>query len=106
MVAAVLFILGSTLAGAAGASPAEAPTPLASPDAETWRTGVLALSAALSVGICVLGASHAVARVGSAAMGSAAERPELLIRTLLFVALAEGLAVLGFAIAMLLVQKI
>lgn len=76
------------------------------PDSTTWRTVGLAVAAALAVGISVLGAGYAVARVGSAALGAAAERPELLIRSLLFVALAEGLAVLGFAIAMILAQKI
>ena len=39
-------------------------------------------------------------------MGAAAEKPELLTRSLLFVALAEGLAVLGFVIAMMLLGKI
>lgn len=65
-----------------------------------------ALAAALTITVSVLGASHAVGRIGSAAMGAAAEKPELLTKSLLFVALAEGLAVLGFAIAMMLLQKI
>jgi len=47
-----------------------------------------------------------VGRIGSAAVGALAEKPELLPKTILFVALAEGLAVLGFAIAMILLQKI
>jgi V/A-type H+-transporting ATPase subunit K len=38
-------------------------------------------------------------------LGAAAEKPELLTRSILFVALAEGLAVLGFALAMMLIQK-
>ena len=56
--------------------------------------------------LSVLGAGYAVGRIGSAALGAAAEKPELLTRSILFVALAEGLAVLGFAIAMMLLQKI
>jgi V/A-type H+-transporting ATPase subunit K len=66
----------------------------------------LGLAAAFAIAISVLGAGYAVGRIGSAAMGAAAEKPELLTRSLLFVALAEGLAVLGFAIAMMLLQKI
>ena len=66
--------------------------------AVTW-SGVVAV--AVAVGI--LGAGYAVGKIGSAALGAAAEKPELLIRSLLFVALAEGLAVLGFAIAMMLI---
>jgi V/A-type H+-transporting ATPase subunit K len=46
-----------------------------------------------------------VGKIGSAAIGAAAEKPELLVRSLLFVALAEGLAILGFVVAMMLVAK-
>lgn len=66
----------------------------------------LGAAAAFAIAISVLGAGYAVGRIGSAALGAAAEKPELLTRSILFVALAEGLAVLGFAIAMMLVQKI
>jgi V/A-type H+-transporting ATPase subunit K len=69
-------------------------------------TIALAAAAALTMAASVLGAGYAVARVGSAALGAAAEKPELITRSILFVALAEGLAVLGFAIAIMLVQKI
>jgi V/A-type H+-transporting ATPase subunit K len=71
-----------------------------------YRTVGLGAAAAFAVAISILGAGHAVGRIGSAAMGAAAEKPELLTRSILFVALAEGLAILGFAIAMMLVQKI
>jgi len=65
----------------------------------------LGVAAAFAIGISVCGAGYAVGRIGSAAIGAAAEKPELLTRSLLFVALAEGLAVLGFVIAIMLVQK-
>ena len=73
---------------------------------DIFRVVGLASAAALAVSFSVLGASYAVGRIGAAALGAAAEKPELLPRSLLFVALAEGLAVLGFALAMVLVQKI
>jgi V/A-type H+-transporting ATPase subunit K len=71
-----------------------------------YRTVGLGAAAAFAVAIGILGAGHAVGRIGAAALGAAAEKPELLTRSILFVALAEGLAILGFAIAMMLVQKI
>lgn len=74
--------------------------------ASVYKTVALAASAAVAVAVSVLGAGYAVARIGAAALGAAAEKPELLTRSILFVALAEGLAVLGFAIAMMLLQKI
>ena len=70
------------------------------------ETIALAIAACLTMAISVLGAGAAVGRIGSAALGAAAEKPDLLTRSILFVALAEGLAVLGFAIAIMLVQKI
>lgn len=73
--------------------------------AGVYKTVGVGAAAALAISLTVLGAAWAVGRIGSAAMGAAAEKPELLIRSILFVALAEGLAVLGFAIAMMLLQK-
>lgn len=70
-----------------------------------YRTVGLGLAAALSVGMSILGAGIAVGRIGSAAVGAIAEKPELLPRAILFVALGEGLAILGFAFAMMLLQK-
>jgi len=74
--------------------------------ASVYRTVGLGAAAAFAIAMSVLGAGYAVGRVGAAALGAAAEKPELLTRSIIFVALAEGLAVLGFAIAMMLVQKI
>jgi V/A-type H+-transporting ATPase subunit K len=67
---------------------------------------VLSLAAALAAGLGCLAAGYAVARVGSAAFGAAAERPELLMRSLIFVALGEGIAIFGLLIAILLVLKL
>jgi V/A-type H+-transporting ATPase subunit K len=79
----------------------------AAADASTAvRTVGLGAAAAFAIAVSVLGAGYAVGRIGAAALGAAAEKPELLTRSILFVALAEGLAVLGFAIAMMLLQKI
>ena len=72
---------------------------------DVYQTIGLGAAAAFAVGVSIIGAGYAVAKIGSAALGAAVEKPELLIRSLLFVALAEGLAVLGFAIAMMLIQK-
>ncbi len=73
---------------------------------DVYRKIGLGAAAAFAISMCVFGAGYAVARIGSAAIGAAAEKPELLNRSLVFVALAEGLAVLGFVIAIMLVQKI
>jgi V/A-type H+-transporting ATPase subunit K len=74
--------------------------------ADPYRSIGLALAAALAAGISIAGAGYAVAKVGSAALGAITEKPELFGRTVLFIGLAEGLAVLGFAIAILLWLKL
>jgi V/A-type H+-transporting ATPase subunit K len=99
--------LAGTLLLASTAMAAEmVPTGAEDERAAVFRAIGLGVSAAFAIAFSVMGAAYAVARIGSAALGAAAEKPELLIRSLLFVALAEGLAVLGFAIAMMLIQKI
>jgi len=74
--------------------------------ASVYKAIGLGVAAAFAIAVSILGAGYAVGRIGSAAMGALVEKPELLPRAILFVALAEGLAVLGFAIAMMLLQKI
>lgn len=102
-VALVASVLGlAAMAGTTDTPPAGAQIEPPS----VYRTVGLGAAAALAVAISILGAGYAVGRIGSAALGAAAEKPELLTRSILLVALAEGLAVLGFVIAMMLVQKI
>ncbi len=64
----------------------------------------------VSAAICVLGATigagYAVAHVGAAALGAASEKPEILGRALIFVGLAEGIAIYGLVIAIMLLGKI
>ena len=95
------LLLGGAAWAAAGGTDARTEEP-----ASAAKAIGLAAAAAFAVAGGILGAGYAVGRIGAAALGAAAEKPELLIRSLIFVALAEGLAVLGFAIAMMLLQKI
>ncbi len=100
----VLLAVGLLLAASALA--AETPAGGATvAKGDVYQSIGLAAAAAFAVAVSILGAGYAVGKIGSAALGAAVEKPELLIRSLLFVALAEGLAVLGFAIAMMLIQK-
>lgn len=64
------------------------------------------LAAALATGLSSLGAGIAVASVGSAAIGALAEKPELLGRALIMVGLAEGIAIYGLIISILILNKI
>ena len=64
------------------------------------------LAAALSTGLSTIAAGIAVAIVGSAAMGAVAERPEVMGRSIIFVGLAEGIAIYGLIISIMILGKI
>jgi V/A-type H+-transporting ATPase subunit K len=64
------------------------------------------VAAALATGLSALGAGIAVAGVGSAAIGALAEKPDLLGRALIMVGLAEGIAIYGLIISILILNRI
>lgn len=76
--------------------PAAAASPL-SPEVMKWGF----IAAALVTGISAIGAAYAVAVVGAAAMGAVAEKPETAGRALVFVGLAEGIAIYGLIVAIM-----
>ena len=59
------------------------------------------LGAAIAVSVGSIAGGVAVAVVGAAALGAVTERPELKGMALVFVGLAEGIAIYGVAIAVL-----
>jgi V/A-type H+/Na+-transporting ATPase subunit K len=61
--------------------------------------GLIAIGAGLAIGLAALATGLAQARIGSAAVGAIAEKPELAGRAILLVALPETLVILGFAVA-------
>jgi V/A-type H+-transporting ATPase subunit K len=83
-----------------GAATAQAGGEMAGP---RWD---LSVAIAVSIAVPCLAAGYAVGRVGAAALGAASEKPELLTRSLLFVALAEGIAIYGLLVAVLLYRKL
>jgi len=69
---------------------------------EPIETVAFALGAALTTGLACIAAGMAVGKVGAAALGAVSERPEILGRTLIFVGLAEGIAIYGLIVSILL----
>jgi V/A-type H+/Na+-transporting ATPase subunit K len=107
--ATILLSLALIIAGAAlflmASLPAQAQTQataaLSSPDVLRWAF----IAAALAAGLSTLAAGYAVAVVGSAAVGALAEKPELLGRVLILVGLAEGIAIYGLIVAILILNR-
>lgn len=64
------------------------------------------IAAALSTGLAAIGAGIAVAAVGSSALGAVSEDPEILGKTLIFVGLAEGIAIYGLIISIMILGKL
>jgi len=107
--AVTLTLVTACLAGVAtwfllGAIPAFAAGPGMPLDPGIWRWGMVAAAAA--TGLSALGAAYAVAVVGSAAVGALAEKPELFGRLLIFVGLAEGIAIYGLIVAILILNRL
>ena len=63
-------------------------------------------AAAFSTAIGCIGAGVAVAYVGSAALGAVGEKPELAARALIYVGLAEGIAIYGLIISIMILTKL
>jgi len=64
------------------------------------------LAAALVTGLAALGAAYAVAVVGAAAVGALTEKPELFGRVIILVGLAEGIAIYGVIISVLILNRL
>ncbi|MGD2064034.1 MAG: ATP synthase subunit C [Nitrospirota bacterium] len=73
-------------------------------DPMVWKWGLMA--AAVATGVSTLAAAYAVATVGSAAVGALAEKPELFGRLLVLVGLAEGIAIYGLIISILIINRL
>ncbi len=67
--------------------------------------GGIAIGSGLAIGLSALGAGLSQGAMGSAAIGAAAERPEMEKNALVYIVLPEVLAVFGFLVAILLWLK-
>lgn len=67
----------------------------------TLGDGFKYLAAALSTGLATIGTGVAVGSTGSSAIGAVSEDPTILGKTLIFVGMAEGIAIYGMIISIL-----
>jgi V/A-type H+/Na+-transporting ATPase subunit K len=108
--AIALALLGATLVGLAATV-----LLLWAPDARAAAAAVVPgvldaswvfIGAALATGMSSVGAGLAVAKVGTAAVGALAEKPELFGRLLIFIGLAEGIAIYGLIVSILMLNRL
>ena len=107
VMAGVLALLPTALnAGPAAASGGVSPAAVATAASTSGGAGGSALiAAAIAVAGSSIGAAFAVAYTGSAALAAMSERPEIFGRAMVVVGLAEGIAIYGLIIAIILIGK-
>ncbi len=92
-----------TMAGSTGAPTAD---PVAAPaSSSTGAGGPALIAAAIAVAGSSLGAAIAVAYTGAAALAAISERPELFGRAMVIVGLAEGIAIYGLIVSIILIGR-
>jgi V/A-type H+-transporting ATPase subunit K len=94
--------LSAVPAAATGGAPALA---AAAADTPAGAGGSALIAAAIAVAGSSIGAAFAVAYTGSAALAAMSERPEIFGRAMVVVGLAEGIAIYGLIIAIILIGK-
>lgn len=112
---ALVVILGLTLLAVPLALLSAVPARAAGPEETTepatengagLPVGLGYLAAALAVGLGSIGAGLAVGATASAAVGAVAEREEVAGKALVFVGLAEGIAIYGLVIAIMILNRL
>lgn len=72
----------------------------------TTGMGLAIIGAGIPTGLSTIGAGIAVGPIGAASLAAITEKPETLGRTLIYLGLAEGIAIYGLVISILLLNKI
>jgi len=98
---------GGVDAGATpGAESVFAAEPAETTEAQPVDSGAAFIGAAIAVAASAIGAGIAIAYAGSAALAAVSEQPDLFGRAMVVVGLAEGVAIYGLIIAVLILGKI
>lgn len=103
LLAAALTAGPAAAAGTAAAAGVKIAASAAAPAASS-STGAL-IGAGIAVAGSTIGAGIAVAYTGAAALAIMSERPELFGRSMVIVGLAEGIAIYGLVIGIILIGK-
>lgn len=103
----VLFGLGLAGAMLIGVQEVMAAEPIASAAADiSLGKGLALLGIGLPTGLAAIGAAIAIGPIGSAALAVIAEKPEMFGRTLIYMGLAEGIAIYGLVMSILMLGKL
>jgi V/A-type H+-transporting ATPase subunit K len=101
LLAAVALLIMALNAGPAYANPEV----LTQATADSAASGTGLLAAAIAVAGSSIGAAIAVAYTGAAALAALSERPEIFGRAMVIVGLAEGIAIYGLIVAIIIIGR-
>jgi V/A-type H+-transporting ATPase subunit K len=103
----VLFTAGLAVIMLMGAQEVMAATEVAQGAKEiSTGLGLALLGIGMPTGLATIGAGIAVSSVGAASLAVITEKPEMFGRTLIYLGLAEGIAIYGLVMSILLLGKI
>jgi V/A-type H+/Na+-transporting ATPase subunit K len=88
------------------AQPEGAAAVAATVDRMSTGMGLAIIGAGIPTALSTIGAGIAVGPIGAASLAAITEKPENLGRTLIYLGLAEGIAIYGLVISILLLNKI
>ncbi len=95
-VLSLALMLGSAAAGWAQDQSSQAAQ---EPKKRDITVGLIAIAAAVAVGLTALGTGLAQSRIGAAGAGTIAEKPESAGTVILLLAIPETMVILGFVVA-------
>lgn len=106
----IFFFFGilvvATIAMFAAPAPAAAAAETAAASGSDFSTGIAYIAAALATGMSCIGGGIAVANAASAALGALSENESIFGKSLIFVAMAEGVALYGLIISFMILGKV
>lgn len=102
----IVIVLMATVSIFSGADFSAEDVQAIEPATVNGSAGLGYIAAAISTGLATIGAGYAVGSVGSSALGAVSENPKILGKTLIFVGLAEGIAIYGLIISILILGRL
>jgi V/A-type H+-transporting ATPase subunit K len=104
LVIVVLAVVIALTIGAGVSWAADEAAPAAAPEkTRSIPTALIAIAAALAIGLPAFGTAIAQSRIGAAGCGTIAEKPDTAGTIILLIAIPETMVILGFVVAVVLV---
>lgn len=99
-------IVGLLAFGISDAVAADGPEATAAAAEVSIGLGLAIIGVGIPTALSTIGAAIAVGPIGSAALAAITEKPEMLGRSLIYIGLAEGIAIYGLVVSILLLNRI